>query len=258
MPRLSSAAARLLGLGLSTLLVVAGLLVSSTPATADGARLVDPMAGAPAVGDCYDVSYKQGYEHSIAEKTVDCDRAHTMRVVAVGQLPDSVSWTDTEAVYKAVRKTCDPAWLKITGKEPVTYLTLWSSWWFAPTEAQQDSGARWFSCEVALAAGEKLVDLPRGTLPRAKKKAADSVARCVSRSNTYVACSSPHVYRAAHAFITTAKGSDKAKAKAVAKAAGRTCPRKVARWTGVYSGKPVSQEKNEKKVVVACYKKTTR
>lgn len=253
---LSSAVARLFGLGLSALLVLAGLFVGSTPATADGARLADPMAGAPAVGDCYDLTFEQGYEHTISESTVPCTRKHTMRVVQVAQLPASVDMTDADAVSAAGPRACETSTRAYFGKDPRrSYLTLLSAWFFAPSEAQIDAGARWVSCEIAITASSKLLPLPKGAVPKATaKKPANSIARCVSRKNTYVPCASAHVLRATYAFTTTAKGNDKAKATAIAKAANRTCPRKVKRWPSVYSGLPLTKTK----AVVACYTKTTR
>jgi hypothetical protein len=256
MRSLASAAARPLGLALAALLAVAGLLVSVTPATADTARLADPMTGAPAAGDCYDVTYKQGWEHAISEDTVPCSRKHTMRVVQVAQLPASVDMTDADAVSAAGWKACQTSYRRYFGKDPArNYLTLLTFWFFAPTKAQIDAGARWTSCEVALASGEKLLPLAKGSVPKATaKKPADSIARCVNRKNDFVPCSAAHVLRATYAFQATTKGSDKAKAKAVAKAAGRTCGRQVKNWQGIYSGKPVSKTK----AVIACYVKTTR
>lgn len=253
---LSTAAERLLGLGLSALLVAAGLFVGGTPATAAGARLADPMAGAPAIGDCYDVTLKQAYEQAIGEATVPCSRKHTMRVVDVAQLPATVDMNDARALSAAGTKACAPSARAYLGKNPSrSYLTLLSSWFFAPTKAQTDAGARWVSCEIALSDSTKLLPLPKGPVPKATaKRPADAIARCVSRKNSYVPCASAHVLRATYAFTTQATGGEKAKAKAVAKAADRTCARKVKRWTGVYSGTPVSSTK----AVVACYTKTAR
>ena len=232
-----------------------GLLVSSTPATAGTARLADPMVGAPAVDDCYALTYKQGFKHAISEKTVDCGRTHTMRVVAVGQLPTSVDWEDSKAVHKVVTKTCDPAWQKITGKQPtVTYRTLWSSWWFAPTEAQIDDGARWFSCEVALNLGERLIPLPKGKLPKATKNPADSIARCATKRYTTVPCSKPHAWRTVFTFTTKGQGKGDRLTQSLRRAAIRRCGPAVPGDNFLWSARHLES----RTYVIACLQETKR
>ena len=90
-----------------------------------GETVPDPMSGAPAVGACYDLTYKQAGGDSTSEATVDCGGKHTLIVGAVGQLPESFDWDDSSERYTYSNKICKPFWHKyyVIGK-PSSYLTL--------------------------------------------------------------------------------------------------------------------------------------
>jgi len=245
-------ALRLLGVT-AVLALLAGLLGIGTASA--GETVPDPMSGAPAVGACYDLTYKQAGGDSTSEATVDCSGKHTLIVGAVGQLPESFDWDDSSERYTYSNKICKPFWHKyyVIGK-PSSYLTLLYGVWLAPTQAQRDAGARWISCEVGIATDGVLLPLPKGGPAKATKKPASSIARCADARYRVTPCSKKHAWRATYAFGVTAKGKDKAVASKLEKAAARTCPRKVSSETWLRSFRPI----DENRYAIACFSKTRR
>ena len=244
-------ALRILGI-LAVLTLVATLLgIGSASA---GEDTTDPMTGAPAVGSCYDLTLKQASRFASPEGTVDCTRRHTLVVSALGALPASLDWATIDqdqfpkALSRAIVQTCDPAADKILGSNLATrYLSLYSTWFFAPTKAQVADGARWFTCAIGLSDSARMLPLSNGRPSRITKPVSKDVARCVNSRYDYVACSRTHSWRATSAFIV-----EKKLTKRTERAAGRRCARQVATPGSLVSVR--SQGKRE--FVAACYTKT--
>lgn len=237
---------------LAAALVASTALVAGTAAPAAAA---DPRAGAPAVGSCFDATAEQGDRPVLAETPVDCAATHTMRVTAVRQLPARLTWNSPRReIFAVAGNTCERVNVKVIGGTATRrYLTLYSTFYFVPSTAQRDAGARWFSCMIGLSTSDGLAPLPQGELPRATRRPADSVAWCLDRRLNHVRCAQPHRWRAVHAFLTRAKGNDSALARAARTAADRTCSRKVASPRFVYYW----HRWTPTKLMVACFTRTT-
>jgi hypothetical protein len=248
---------RILGLA-AVLALISGLLAVGT-ATA-GEAVPDPMLGAPAVGACYDLTLKQANGHAAPESTVACSGRHTMAVTAVGTIPASADWATLDwdkkfptALSRAIDATCDPAVRKLIGSEARRALTLYEDFFFAPTEAEIASGARWFSCEVVLKAPTALLPLPKGQPAKLGASIPDQVARCakaVKGGYVNVVCSRAHQWRATYAKKIRGKPTD----KTLLRAAKRTCPRHVTSKRWLYYGQYISRTA----FVVGCSSRTKR
>lgn len=246
-------------LGVTAVLVLLAGLLGVGPASA-GETEPDPMFGAPAVGECYDLTLKQAYDHASPKAAVDCTGAETMFVTAVGEVPASFDWTTVDwdkklpaSLVRQLGATCDPATKKLLGTDVRRALTLYESYWFAPNESEIAAGARWFSCSVALTTSKKLLDLPAAGPAKISSSIPNALARCakaVKGGFANVACSSSHQFRTTFAKLTKGKLTD----KSLLKAAKRTCPRHVSTREWLYRGDWVSTTS----FVVACSSKTRR
>jgi hypothetical protein len=238
---------RLLGLVLAAVLAVAGLVAASAPT----AQAADPLAGAPAVGTCHDVGIKQAMKDSLAAAPVACSADHTLVTTAVVPVTAEGELSDPETVKDASEACSRHTDRRIGSNVLRRALTLYSTFIFIPTAAQQQAGARWLSCHIAVWDAKGLNDLPRN-LPKATKKPAKSVARCATRTS-FVTCAERHTHRATVALFVRAKGSDKAVEKKLNTQGPKICVQKVGR-----SGSWVAWRYTPTKVVLACLKKTRR
>lgn len=243
---------RLRVLALITLLPLGALV--AVPAAASAA---DPMAGAPAVGACYDLTQKDAFSESTSKAPVACSSRHTLLVGAVGPVPDSVGWDDDEGLWKTADGICGTFWRTYYDvRSPDRLLTLHQGTWLMPTPAQRRAGSRWISCGIGLSDGARLLPLSEGGPATAAKKPPASVARCaVGKSFRTVACSKRHEWRATYAFATRATGGEKAVHDAVQRAVKRRCPArtKAARWLWTYRTLP-----RDNTYAVACLDHTRR
>ena len=232
----------------AALVAVVALLALPSSASAEP----DPMAGAPAVGDCFDVTYKQGMRLSLREEPVACRRQHTLDTFVVGELPASVDWdSPADRIHRAVRDACVPARDQVLGPNPATqFLSLYDYLWFQPTPAQIESGARWFSCHFVLVGDHRLFPLRKEPSRLDRSRMPDSIARCATRVSTYTACSAPHTARAVHAVVVTKKATT----RNVEAAAARVCPRHVPKGYSGYANRPLGP----RSFVLACFARTRR
>ncbi len=244
----------------AVLIVVCSLLGAGSAGAAGGraARAGDAMTGAPAVGACYDLTYKQAWDRSAAESTVSCSRRHTMTVVAVGTLPAGYDWATIGdkklpiEVGKAVARTCGPGTKRHVAGPVVLARTLWSEWFYAPTKEQVDAGARWFSCEVALLSATRFLPVPAGQPKRIGGKIPSSVAKCARKARggyPDVPCSTRHQWRATYSVLVHKRSAD----KPAQAAALRICPQHVGKkgdwlWNWRYQTK--------QSFVLTCLRKT--
>jgi hypothetical protein len=235
--------------------VVALLLLGplSTTGTAVGA---DPMAGAPSVGECHNMSLKGFYKKSDRSRAVPCSREHTTRVVKVLRLPAGVSWdASNDKLTRIATRKCRPSWEKTLGG---TYksrdLTSYTSGWFMPTAGQRDRGARWFSCHLALWGGDKsLAPLPTDEVPAlGSLPHPDNVAVCLTRS-ARTTCKRNHAWRGTGTFTVDQKKFPGD--RALRRAAIRRCPSQVSsdRFVWTYRSSILWSMGDH---VVVCYSKT--
>jgi hypothetical protein len=196
--------------GVIAILALLASLFSAGSASA-GEDTTDPMAGAPAVGDCYDLTYKQMYAHTVPEDPVDCASTHTAVVATVGKLPSGVTWNSPEKkTTAAVNKQCTRAVTARIGGNPVLIMLSAYSWmWYAPTQAEEDAGARWFSCLVIAPEDKALTDLP-APLPKASKHLPDELSKCfVGRKYLRTTCADRHDWRMSYSVLVHQKLTEK-------------------------------------------------
>ncbi|MBZ5738315.1 septum formation family protein [Nocardioides mangrovi] len=231
-------------------LIGAALAALTLPTTAYAGETADPMAGAPAVGDCFDITYAQGMKTSLhGEDPVDCAGDHTAVVAAVGKLPGRLDWDSPKAkIYRATGKVCASAFHDLTGNDTLLWQrSQYAYWQFWPTKSQQADGARWFDCMVSIKGARDLNALP-DTLPHLSRHMPDSVARCVTRTNGYTTCAEAHRWRATFSFYAHGKATR----KHLNAAANRRCPAHVSGPGWLTSAYDVAG----KRFVVVCYDKT--
>lgn len=249
---------RTLGQTLATVLATvlgAAVALVGPMAGAGTAAGEDPMTGAPGVGDCYDVSYAKANADWIDTAAVPCSGDHTMVTTAVVELPAGTDLSTDDAAWEFAASTCLAAKARLIGGNDLRLiaLTLYQGWIFVPTPAQQQAGARWASCHVAVWDTKGLNDLP-SKLPRLAKHPKASVARCITRDREQsVTCAERHGYRAVHAAYVKTPRSDKAAEKAVRARAGRLCIAKAGR-TSLFSWYRATSHQ----AVLTCFRKTTR
>lgn len=242
-------------LGVITAALLAGSLLGAPALAADP----DPNAGNPGAGACYDLTLKQAYESSSPEAPVSCGGRHTMVVTAIGELPASVDWATVDwddlpdALGREIDATCAPAAAKVLGPHPRRAKSLYRVYWFAPTEAEVEAGARWFSCLVAPTTSAKLLPIPDGHPRKLKAKIPNGLARCAKKVKggfATVACSSPHGWRTTYTRAVSGKATD----KNALKAARRFCPKHTRSDDWLYTTDYI----NAKVFVLGCSDKTKR
>ncbi len=189
--------ARALVVALSqSLLVLAPATASASGTTTEPAQPAeptepagDPMAGAPAVGTCYQLTYDELMAVATPAEPVDCGTRHTAQVLDVLTLPDGLDWDSSPArLDRLTQKACSPAHSEVVKDDPRVHArTLVQFSYFYPDAAEQEAGARWFRCDVSLRTGDTLLRLPE-ELPRVRRAAAidDTVGRCVTRKEVHL------------------------------------------------------------------------
>lgn len=234
-------------------------LTAALAAAGAGAATATPRGPdyqAPQVGDCHQITLAQGGQASETSAPTDCATSHTVRVIAVGHLPDGVTWSQTAAVAKAATRACVPALDETLGRSAkVRDSSAYTSLWFIPTKDQRSHGARWIRCDIALYGGSKLVALPTDATPALDAPPLpDKVARCLTGKALTTTCARTHAWRATGTFTVASKkfpGTKRlnrlATDKCVSRISGNTY-----RWT--YKSPLVWNLGDH---VVVCYSKTS-
>ena len=222
---------RLRSIVLSALGSLLSLTLLTAPAgAADEPVEPDPMAGAPTVGTCADMTWADVMGETATED-VDCARRHTTEVVGVGQLPDDLSWDQRRKVGKAVVAACAPAWETITTDDHLLYRrSAYEKFWFMPSQEQRDAGARWFRCDLARVKGEKLMVITGAGMPTVTKKLHSNVRRCMTKDFYGTVCKTKvrHLgWRNKEAFWLSVPAKDARAEKKVRRAALECCPDRV-------------------------------
>ena len=233
-------------------LAATALLPATLSAPATAGTAADPMAGAPAVGDCFDITLAQAGKFANPEDPVKCSNDHTSVVMRVGELPSRLDWdSPKDELTKLASRVCLDAFDDKFGYDTLRYYRSQYQWfWFAPTTAERDAGARWFDCEISIRDDRGLIDLPR-TLPRLTKKLPNVVARCVTSKYAFTNCADTHEWRSSYAFYATGRATE----RNINAAANRVCPRHVTtprRWLRSAWDVP------GKRFIVGCYSHTRR
>jgi hypothetical protein len=191
-----------LGIGAAVAALLAAALSTTVPASA-GAQ--DPLLGAPAVGQCFDLSPEELAQPTYPEAAIDCATPHTAQTLAVAQLPVELAY-DSPDLDGFALETCFAAQREALGLKNMTKVSLTAYYigYFVPSAEQQAAGARWLRCDLVLGQVKKLHPLPdKLTVGKKPKKA---VARCLTgRDFRVTVCAEKHTYRATGAFTIPGK-----------------------------------------------------
>ena len=202
------------------------------------AERVDVLAGAPAVGQCYDISRKAATDKSVlTDATVPCTKKHTLWVSAVVEVPaDLVIDGDDEAYTQFVSRACLPGTKKMLGDNGLKYArSAYGTFTFHASDAQQLEGARWASCTIGTYGTARTLVRSKAAKPTKLKGALPRrLQLCGSARYDRVSCTAPHVFRATHATWVSGAISQ----RAAQSAADRTCPKHVRGTTWMWTSRP--------------------
>jgi hypothetical protein len=218
---------------------------ASASVAPDARRTTDAVLGAPAVGDCHRLTFRQLSRASNASPPVPCSGRHNAVTIHVGEL-DPVARQDSatersEKVLAQISTVCPRRLASyVGGSRSSRALTRFHVVWFTPTDAQSAAGASWFRCDlVAFAGQERLAPLPRpGRLVDAldRPAARDVYGLCGTAAPgtadfERVVCSRRHSWRAI-STIRLQGGARYPGARAVRTAGEETCSNRVRRRSG--------------------------
>lgn len=226
-------------------------LPTATAVEADGPHYQEPQ-----VGQCRNYGYSAAMGSTAQTPVVACSSTHTAKVIAVVQLPSSMTWsTPLDDIVHAGAVKCEDAYFQAVGSTDLKRrMTALGEAIFVPTQAQRDHGARWIRCDVVVWGRSALVPLPNRT-PILGDVRPYKITRCIVGTHLYVtACGLTHTYRATgdfHLSGTTYPGD-----AAVLRAAERHCPSLVSSRTWVWTGPDRARWRAGNHVVV-CFTKTT-
>lgn len=214
----------------------------------------------PQVGDCHDYGMKIAAKEHETSAPVNCNQDHTARVIEVRDLPDGKSWSDYDlvALARMSSRYCYPKlWEALGRTDKVRDMSAYSFYWFTPTKAQRQDGARWIRCDIALNGGRHLLNLPTDAQPALPSgKLPKTVARCLTANTPYTTtCSHRHAYKAVGAFRM--KVDHYPSQRKLQKIAVRSCGRFVhtRAWYWTTRGRSGFAQGDH---VMVCYDKTRR
>lgn len=212
----------------SRLLVALAALLAPLLLSAPVQAAPDPGHGAPAVGECHQLTRQQLMRMSDSTQPVSCDSRHNVRVIAVATLPAGTDWTTgSQDLTDAMATHCAPAFraeLGASTRKIAMSSYGWAVW--IPTKAQRARGARWIRCDIGRwqdGGYGPLADDVRlsGRLPKAEQNCLNVTRR---GAYTRTSCSYRHNYRAVKALTYPGRGKAMAPREALLRFADRRCP----------------------------------
>jgi hypothetical protein len=166
------------------------------------------VARVPQVRDCYDLDHDEAVAAVSDARPTSCERPHTARTYAVGELPTLVDGhlvaVDSARARRAPARACpDRLATFLGGDRDDLRLSMFRPVWFTPSVEQSDRGANWYRCDVVVVAGdEELAPLTgrlEGVLGRDAGSAAYGMCGTAEPGTSAferVACVRPHTWRA--------------------------------------------------------------
>ena len=164
-------------------------------------------AGVPEVGQCHQLTWRQAGAIADTKKAVPCSSRHNLQTVAVVTSPTSLAGLTDEEHATLGYRLCRTRLAKALGRTAtVREQTAYEGFFFAPTQAQIDAGARWIRCDIGLSANTRLSALPEKRLSRPIIGAHidDGERRCLTSKWYVTPCSHRHRYRSVTAFVVRA------------------------------------------------------
>ena len=199
-----------------------GTAVIGDPATSAASPEPDPLAGAPEVGACYDMTRSEAGAVTHEAPGVSCSGPHNTMTYHVGGFPTNASFPDSEGASRACERNL-PQGVGLSAKEVKSSILTWI--WFEPSTEQWSAGARWFRCDVvAQRDNGTFKPLPSAAAPFFPAGVPDEYFRCMrerGEEGVPVTCDQAHGYRWAGTF--EGKGKTRPKQARLLEQANQHC-----------------------------------
>jgi hypothetical protein len=145
----------------------------------------------PAVGSCHELTLKEG--PSDPDPAVRCTERHTSVTTRIVRFRNAPDWGNIDRLLARIETPCNKGRLALfDGHAKPLQMSAYVEFFFIPTKAQRDAGAKWVRCDVALAGGRSLRALPTDRDPAlGRLPLPDRLARCRAGSARPVGTPSP-------------------------------------------------------------------
>lgn len=177
---------------------------AATTASATPAPAAEPGSGAPAAGQCTQLSYAGSLASVARARRVACQRQHTSIVARVAYLRSPVTPRTPVLRRRALgQRLCAPAYREVLGGTPEDRAVSILTWTlFTPGQADLERGARWVRCDVLARSAAVLVPLP-ATTPLLGSGVPEQLRVCQSAAGLDISCSQPHTYRVDAVYLAS-------------------------------------------------------
>lgn len=198
-----------------------GAGVIGAPATSTASE-PDPLAGAPEVGICYDMTRSEAAAVTHDAPGVSCSGPHTSMTYHLGHFPAASSIADPDRASRGCERAL-PRGLGLSPREVRSSILTWI--WFEPSTEQWSEGARWYRCDVIAQRGNgSFKALPSAGPPLFAGGVPDDYFRCMrdrGEEGVPVTCDKAHGYRWAGTF--EGKGKQRPKRARLLEQADQHC-----------------------------------
>lgn len=173
----------------SGLAVVVGSGMAAADAPTSAGR--GAMAGAPANGKCRHLTYDSLRYASNKAAPIPCGKKHNARTFRVTKVKDRLSKMSNPELVATGSVYCTPGFYRLMGKNwRDRMLTAYYFVFFFPNKAQMKQGANWIRCDLVLAKGRALADLPNNSSPAIVNRKINVATRvCISKGLATTVCS---------------------------------------------------------------------
>lgn len=170
------------------------------PATSPASSEPDPLAGAPSLGLCYEMTRSAAGAVTNEDPDVDCSAPHTSMTYHVGRFAAGSDVSDPERA----RDGCQHFLSSGVGLTPMEVRSsILGFIWFEPSTEQWAAGARWYRCDVIAAQDDGAFKPLPQTTPFFSDGVPDDFFRCMrerGKEGIAVTCDKAHGYRWAGTF----------------------------------------------------------
>jgi len=175
--------------------------VVGEPASSTASIEPDPLAGAPVVGSCYEMTRRAAAAVTNDGPDISCTEPHTSMTYHVGRFATDSVVADSETA----RRGCQTNLAKgvgLTSTEVKSSILTFI--WFEPSTAEWSAGSRWYRCDVIAEQGSGVFKpLPSAGPPFFSGGVPDDFFRCMQErgeKGVPVTCDKAHGYRWAGTF----------------------------------------------------------
>ncbi|CAN5143829.1 MAG: septum formation family protein [Nocardioides sp.] len=180
------------------LVVATTMLAGTTTASVATER----ASARPAVGECRVLKVDDLADGSNNTPTVQCSAAHTARTFAVVTVGRKISTLSKKEIRKVGEAQCTPKFFHVMGESWRDRIkSAYFFVFYTPTTKQVKDGQNWLRCDLVLAKGRGLANLPNNNTPVIGSKGVNANAKaCVSKQYKLTVCAEGHKWNPAGAF----------------------------------------------------------